>query len=46
MWKDPHEFNPDRHLNEEGKIVKNEAFVPFGLGNSADSDKLITQRNI
>ena len=31
-WKDPEIFNPDRHLNEDGKFIKNEALTPFGLG--------------
>ena len=32
MWKDPVQFNPERHLNEQGEVVKNEAFMPYGLG--------------
>ena len=28
----PHEFNPNRFLNEEGKFVPNEHLIPFGVG--------------
>lgn len=33
IWGDPENFRPERHLNEEGKVIKNDAFIPFGLGN-------------
>nr|QST15064.1 CYP370A2 protein [Diaphanosoma celebensis] len=32
VWKDPHLFRPERHLNSEGQIVKSEHFYPFGIG--------------
>lgn len=32
IWKDPEQFRPERHLNEEGKLIKNEALIPFGIG--------------
>lgn len=31
-WKDPENFRPERHLDANGNIVKNDAFIPFGLG--------------
>ena len=33
IWKNPEEFLPERHLNENGNIIKNSAFAPFGGGN-------------
>ncbi|XP_067852274.1 cytochrome P450 2U1 [Heptranchias perlo] len=32
MWEQPDEFNPSRFLDADGNIVKNEAFMPFGIG--------------
>ncbi|XP_048459624.1 cytochrome P450 2U1 isoform X3 [Rhincodon typus] len=32
MWEHPDEFNPSRFLSPDGNIVKNEAFMPFGIG--------------
>ncbi|XP_071959870.1 cytochrome P450 2U1-like [Antedon mediterranea] len=33
FWENPEEFNPMRHLEEDGKTIKqNEAFIPFGIG--------------
>ena len=31
-WSDPDTFNPERFLGENGKIVKEERFVPYGIG--------------
>ncbi|CAD7080762.1 unnamed protein product [Hermetia illucens] len=31
-WKDPHNFRPERFLDEEGRLVHYDAFIPFGLG--------------
>lgn len=34
LWKDPHEFNPHRFLNDDGTIVsqKPEHLIPFSIG--------------
>ena len=32
IWGDPHNFRPERFLNEEGDLVKMDSFVPFSLG--------------
>ena len=31
-WKDPDTFYPERFIGEDGKIIKEERFVPFGIG--------------
>lgn len=31
-WKDPHHFNPQNFLNDEGQFVKPENFIPFSAG--------------
>ena len=31
-WKDPENFRPERHLDQDGKLIRNYAFLPFGLG--------------
>ena len=32
FWKYPNEFNPENFLDENGKFVTSEAFIPYGLG--------------
>lgn len=34
VWSDPATFSPERHLNVEGKFVKSDHLVTFGLGGS------------
>ncbi|KAF4520507.1 hypothetical protein B566_EDAN004823 [Ephemera danica] len=31
-WKDPEIFRPERFLDADGKILKEERYIPFGLG--------------
>ena len=31
-FKDPHLFNPDRFLDENGQFVQNDRVTPFGIG--------------
>lgn len=31
-WIDPDTFNPERFLGEDRKILKEERFVPYGIG--------------
>lgn len=32
-WKDPENFRPERHLNEDGtRVVRSDHFYPFGAG--------------
>ncbi|XP_028832552.1 cytochrome P450 2U1 [Denticeps clupeoides] len=32
VWDNPDDFNPTRFLDEEGKLLRNEHFIPFGIG--------------
>lgn len=32
LWDRPQEFRPERFLNAEGKVVKPDFFIPFGVG--------------
>jgi len=31
-WEDPEDFRPERHLKEDGNLIKNDSFAPFGAG--------------
>ncbi len=32
IWTEPDKFNPERFLDENGKVVNGEKLIPFGLG--------------
>ena len=32
IWEDPENFRPERDLDEDGKLIKNDAFISFGQG--------------
>ena len=37
-WKDPETFDPTRHLDAEGKIIRTDHLIPFGVGNYLSFD--------
>ncbi len=39
-WRDPHAFRPERHLSADGKIIRTDHFLPFGIGTSASSTSM------
>ncbi|XP_076584833.1 cytochrome P450 2U1 [Chaetodon auriga] len=32
VWDDPDSFNPARFLDDEGRLIRKECFIPFGIG--------------
>ncbi|XP_016429803.1 cytochrome P450 2U1-like [Sinocyclocheilus rhinocerous] len=32
VWENPDDFNPDRFLDEQGKLLRKDCFIPFGIG--------------
>ncbi|XP_067651954.1 cytochrome P450 2U1-like [Haliotis asinina] len=35
VWGDPENFRPDRFLDDSGKVVKKDEFIPFSIGRRA-----------
>ncbi len=42
VWENPHDFNPDRFLDSNGKIHKKEQLIPFSMGMLSISMRLNT----
>ncbi|KAK9401422.1 cytochrome P450 2J5-like [Crotalus adamanteus] len=38
QWETPEEFNPNHFLDKDGKFIKREEFLPFGIGNCGPED--------
>ncbi|XP_051561410.1 cytochrome P450 2U1-like isoform X2 [Myxocyprinus asiaticus] len=32
VWENPDDFNPSRFLDEQGKLLRKDCFIPFGIG--------------
>ncbi len=41
VWEDPDLFNPGRFLDDSGKIVRKEQFIPFAIGNCKSSSIIL-----
>lgn len=35
IWGDPQNFRPERHIGQDGKIIRRDAFIPFSAGLTA-----------
>jgi len=46
MWNDPENFRPERHLDADGKLFRNEAFTLFGIGNNFETQTILQARII
>lgn len=31
-WQDPYKFLPERHIDQEGNVIKSDHIMTFGLG--------------
>ena len=40
-WKDPHLFKPERFLDDDGSVIKPEAFMPFQCGKISTKNKTL-----
>ena len=38
-WKDPEVFSPERFLDYNGRVIKEERFIPFGVGKISRSNE-------
>lgn len=42
-WENPGEFRPERFLTPDGKVLKDEQWIPFSLGKSNESVPCLVQ---
>ncbi|XP_065352109.1 methyl farnesoate epoxidase-like [Cloeon dipterum] len=46
IWSDPENFRPERFLNDEGRLLKQESLVPFGLGKRQCLGESLARNNL
>ncbi|XP_046394716.1 methyl farnesoate epoxidase-like [Ischnura elegans] len=46
VWGDPENFRPERFLNQDGKVIRNEAFIPFGIGKRSCLGESLARNNV
>lgn len=42
-WREPDKFNPSRFLDEEGRFLKPEGFIPFQTGGCSQLRKVLAR---
>ena len=43
FWKDPEVFRPERHLDNDGRIIRNDHLIPFGVGKFSVMRRLVAK---
>ncbi|XP_073504152.1 cytochrome P450 2K4-like isoform X1 [Phyllobates terribilis] len=46
QWKTPYVFNPNHFLDENGKFVRHDAFIPFSLGRRACAGEALAKMEL
>ncbi|KAK9879857.1 hypothetical protein WA026_008361 [Henosepilachna vigintioctopunctata] len=46
LWDEPEKFKPSRFVNSEGKVVKPEYFLPFGVGRRVCLGEILARMEI
>ncbi|XP_046395022.1 methyl farnesoate epoxidase-like isoform X2 [Ischnura elegans] len=46
IWGDPHNFRPERFLDDNGRVTKHEALIPFGAGKRACLGEALARNNL
>ncbi|XP_077130960.1 cytochrome P450 2K4-like [Ranitomeya variabilis] len=46
QWKTPYDFNPNHFLDEHGKFVRPDAFVPFSVGRRACAGEALAKMEL
>ncbi|XP_046394970.1 methyl farnesoate epoxidase-like [Ischnura elegans] len=46
IWGDPENFRPERFISPDGKVIRHEAYMPFGVGKRSCLGEALARNNV